>query len=214
MPDRPETETTNDPMTTHKTRAQERAEEIDVSPAALGAEIERLTAELDETRQAGEGYLAALQRERAEFLNYKRRTEGEREAALGLASEFLLAKVLSIADDFDRALEALPGDLRDAAWVDGIVAIDRKVRGLLESEGVSPIDALGQPFDPREHEAISHLPSDRPESEVVAELRKGYRIRDRILRPALVAVSSGGESRPNDAGTSPNGEPGPNPTIH
>jgi molecular chaperone GrpE len=183
MPDRPETETTNDPMTTHKTRAQERAEEIDVSPAALGAEIERLTAELDETRQAGEGYLAALQRERAEFLNYKRRTEGEREAALGLASEFLLAKVLSIADDFDRALEALPGDLRDAAWVDGIVAIDRKVRGLLESE-------------------------------VVAELRKGYRIRDRILRPALVAVSSGGESRPNDAGTSPNGEPGPNPTIH
>jgi molecular chaperone GrpE len=195
-------------MTSHRTRARERADEIDISPTKLIAEIERLTADLATANEAGEGYLAALQRERAEFLNYKRRTESEREATLGLASEILLAKVLSIADDFDRALEALPVELREAAWVDGIVAIDRKLRQLLESEGVRPIEALGQPFDPREHEAISRIPSDRPENEVVAELRRGYRIRDRVLRPVLVAVSNG-DGAPGGAAPPPGGSAPP-----
>jgi molecular chaperone GrpE len=203
-------------MTSHRTRAQERADEIDVSPTALLAEIEQLKADLETAQQAGEGYLAALQRERAEFLNYKRRTESEREATLGLASEILLAKVLSIADDFDRALEALPVELREAAWVDGIVAIDRKLRQLLESEGVRPIEAIGQPFDPREHEAISRLPSDRPENEVVAELRRGYRIRYRVLRPVLVAVSNGDSAGAGGpaADASQNPTTNPNQTQH
>jgi molecular chaperone GrpE len=72
------------------------------------------------------------------------------------------------------------------------VAIDRKLRSLLDSEGVTPIEALGAVFDPTLHEAVSHLPgTGRPEGEVVAEIRRGYRIRDRVLRPALVAVSDG-----------------------
>ena len=178
-------------MTHHRTRAQERSDEIDVSPTALVAEIERLKAELESARAGADEYLAALQRERAEFLNYKRRTAEEREAMLGLANESLLSKVIAIADDFDRAVDAKPAEIADHAWVEGMAAIDRKLRLLLESEGVRPIDAApGRVFDPREHDAIANVPgTDRRDGEIVEEVRRGYRLRDRVLRPALVAVA-------------------------
>ena len=219
------------------TRAQQRAASIDVSPARLAAEIERITRERDLARRqtelareelaklragagavptgaapvgraAGDGrasakanianlmrerddYLAALQRERAEFLNFKRRTTEEREAMLGLAAEALIRKVLALADDFDLAVEHRPETGVDEAWVEGIAAIDRKLRLLLDSEGVSAIDASpGTPFDPREHEAVANVPgTGRPGGEIVEELRRGYRLRDRVIRPALVAVA-------------------------
>ena len=111
---------------------------------------------------------------------------------LGLAGEDLIRKVLTVADDFDRAIEARPASIADDPWFEGIAAIDRKLRGLLESEGVSTIDASpGRPFDPREHEAISNVPgTGRAEGEIVEEIRRGYRLRDRVIRPALVAVAS------------------------
>ena len=166
------------------TRAQQRAAALDVSPAKLAAEIERITRERDLARrqaelakqelariQAGgpiasdggkggpapargkaggnvaelqrerDEYLAALQRERAEFTNYKRRTAEEREAMAGLAAEGLIRKVLALADDFDLAVEHRPTSGIDEGWVEGITAIDRKLRQLLESEGVKTIDA-------------------------------------------------------------------------
>jgi molecular chaperone GrpE len=179
-------------MTTRKTRAEERIDALDVSPTALLAEIEQLKASVDQANALADENLALAQRAAADYANLKRRTEADREATLGLASEALLGKVIALADDFDRAVEALPSELRDQPWIDGVVAIDRKLRLLLESEGVSPIEALGRPFDPREHEAIAHAPgSGRPEGEVVAEIRRGYRLRERVLRPALVAVSDG-----------------------
>lgn len=230
------------------TRAQQRAAAIDVSPARLAAEIERLTRERDLARRqtelareelarlqaAGPGghagppapgphaagptrgpggraggdgrstkanaedlarerdeYLAALQRERAEFMNFKRRTSEEREAMLGLAAEGLIRKVLALADDFDLAVEHRPETGVDEAWVEGIAAIDRKLRALLESEGVSRIDAApGLQFDPHQHEAVANVPgTGRPGGEIVEELRRGYRLRDRVIRPALVAVA-------------------------
>ena len=183
----------DDPRPTHRrTRAQERVEALDVSPTRLLAEIERLKGELDAAREQAEEYLAGLQRERAEFLNYKRRTAEEREASLGLASESLLRKVLALADDFDRAIEARPDELAGDPWVEGIAAIARKLRVLLESEGVSPIEAaVGARFDPREHEAIANVGgTGRPEGEIVGEAQRGYRIRERVLRPALVAVAA------------------------
>jgi len=216
-----------------QTRAQQRAAAIDVSPARLAAEIERLTRERDLARRqaelarqelariqtggeiAGDGaakgrksrsgsadatadlqrerdeYLAALQRERAEFLNFKRRSAEEREAMYGLAAESLIRKVLGVADDFDLAIEHRPEGAVDQGWVDGIAAIHRKLLQLLESEGVSAIDASpGQPFDPREHEAVANVPgTGRRGGEIVDELRRGYRLRDRVIRPALVAVA-------------------------
>jgi molecular chaperone GrpE len=177
----------------HRTRAQERADEIDISPTALLAQIETLTAERDDARTTVEEYLAALQRERAEFQNFRRRTAEERMRDLGLAGEDLIRKVLNVADDFDRAIEARPASIADDPWFEGIAAIDRKLRLLLESEGVTEIDAMpGRPFDPREHEAIANVPdTDRPEGEIVEAIRRGYRLRDRVIRPALVAVATG-----------------------
>lgn len=177
---------------TRKTRAQERIDEIDLSPSKLLAQIEELTGEVEAARTKADEYLAGLQRERAEFLNFKRRTAEERERDLGLAGEDLIRKVLAVADDFDRAIEAKPADVAANPWVEGITVIDRKLRSLLESEGVSAIDATpGRPFDPREHDAIATIPgTDRAEGEIVDEIRRGYRLRDRILRPALVAVAA------------------------
>ncbi len=203
------------------TRAQQRAAAIDVSPAKLAAEIERVTRERDlarrqtelareelaKLRAAGGGpsgagpsagpapsikrgdgrsaakgisiddvlrerdeFLAALQRERAEFTNFRRRTSEEREAMLGLAAEALIRKVLALADDFDLAVEHRPENGVDEAWVEGIAAIDRKLRLLLDSEGVSSIDASpGTQFDPREHEAVANVPgTGRPGGEIEA----------------------------------------------
>jgi molecular chaperone GrpE len=158
----------------------------------LSAEIERLSAELEAAKAQAAEHVTTLQRTAAEFQNYRRRTTEEREREAGLASEYLLKKVLTIADDFDRAIDARPAELADNNWAEGIAAIDRKLRGLLESEGVRPIEAVGRPFDPREHEAITSVPATgRPDGEVVAEVQRGYRVRDRVLRPALVAVAAG-----------------------
>ena len=195
-----------------RTRAQQRADEIDISPTKLLAEIERLSGERELALKEKDDYLAALQRERAEFVNFKRRTSDERQAMLGLAAEGLISKVLALADDFDRAIDARPAAIRDDSWVEGIVAIDRKLRQLLESEGVTAIAAApGTPFDPREHAAVASVAdSGHPDGAIVDELRRGYRLRDRVLRPALVAVAAGA---PDAA--SPDGAPAPvEPPVH
>lgn len=188
---------------TRKTRAQERIEELDTSPSALLEQMEGLKAERDEAAAKAEEYLAALQRERAEFTNFKRRTAEERQRELGLAGVDLITKVLNLADDFDRAIEMRPAELADSPWAEGIVAIDRKLRLLLESEGVSAVDATpGTPFDPRDHEAVVSVPgTGRAEGEIVEEIRRGYKLRDRVIRPALVAVAAPGDGS--------DGQPGP-----
>ena len=163
--------------------------------ATLAAEAERLRVELEAAQAEAQEHLASLRRTAADFANFKRRTSEDRERDLGLASESLLRKLLSIADDFDRALAGMPAELAGQSWIDGIVLLDRKLRALLESEGVTPIEVVGKPFDPREHEAVVTLPTPgKPDGEVVAELQRGYRIRDRVLRPAMVAVAGGGDS--------------------
>ncbi len=178
-----------------KTRAQERIDEINISPAALTAQLEAVSAERDEAAAKADEYLASLQRERAEFTNFRRRTADERQQERGLAGVDLIAKVLALADDFDRALESRPADFADNAWVEGIAAIDRKLRLLLESEGVGAVEAVpGTPFDPRQHEAVVSVPgTGRAEGEIVEEVRRGYRLRDRLIRPALVAVAAAPE---------------------
>ena len=182
MPERP-----------HRTRTKVHTDDIDISPTALTEQISVLMTELEAARATADDYLGALQRERAEFQNFKRRTAEERLRDLGLASEDLIRKVLAVADDFDRAIEARPASVAEDPWFEGIAAIDRKLRLLLESEGVTEIDASpGRPFDPREHEAITNVPgTGRPEGEIVEAIRRGYRLRDRVIRPALVAVAAG-----------------------
>jgi molecular chaperone GrpE len=170
--------------------------------AEAGAELEQLRAELEVAQSQAAEHLASLQRTAADFANFRRRTAEDRERELGLASESLLRKLLSIADDFDRALDAMPAELKDESWIEGIVLLDRKLRQLLESEGVTPIEVIGRIFDPREHEAIASVPAPgRPDGEVVAEIQRGYRVRDRVLRPAKVAVAIGGTTDLGDTKT-------------
>jgi molecular chaperone GrpE len=187
----------------HRTRAQERIDEIDISPTKLIAEIEQTTKERDEARAKADEYLAGLQRERAEFLNFKRRTELDQATAISRAADSLRLKVLEALDDFDRAVDARPTSLADDPWAEGIVAIDRKLRALLEREGVRQMDpTVGQRFDPRLHQSLSHVAgSGRPADEIVAEFQRGYMVADRVLRPALVAVSDGA-----DEPAAPNGD--------
>ncbi len=181
---------------TDRSDAPERPGDVDPDRPAGGSppqdEIEALRALLEELGARADEHLALAQRAQADYANLKRRTAEEREMQLGLANENLLAKVVTIADDFDLALDHMPAEARGSPWLDGIAAIDRKLRALLESEGVRPIEALGRPFDPREHDALQHVAgTGRPEGEIVIEIRRGYRLRDRVLRPALVAVSDG-----------------------
>jgi molecular chaperone GrpE len=173
----------------------------DQRPGDAGAELEQLRAELEAAQTQAADHLASLQRTAADFANFRRRTAEDRERELGLASESLLRKLLAIADDFDRALDAMPSDLKGVGWIEGIVLLDRKLRLLLESEGVTPIEAVGRIFDPREHEAVTSVDApERPDGEVLVEMQRGYRVRDRVLRPAMVAVARGGASPGGAAG--------------
>jgi molecular chaperone GrpE len=180
------------PTPHRRTRADDRIAELETSTTALLAKVEELTAERDAALAKADENLVTAQRAAADYANLKRRSEADRERDLDRAREALLSRVVELADDFDLALEHLPPEARDNPWLEGIVAIDRKLRALLEREGVTPIAVLGQPFDPSEHEALSHVTgSGAPDGEIVLEIRRGYRLRDRVLRPALVAVSDG-----------------------
>ncbi|MEY4667134.1 MAG: nucleotide exchange factor GrpE [Chloroflexota bacterium] len=151
----------------------------DLSVALAAATLER-----DEQR-------AAYQRTAADFMNFRRRVAEEREREAGLAAEGLLLKVVGVVDDLDRAIAALPENLAKEAWVEGVTAIQRKMLALLESEEARPFESVGQPFDPREHEAIAQVPdSGKPPGQVLQEHRRGWRIRDRVLRPAVVSVAA------------------------
>jgi molecular chaperone GrpE len=196
----------------HRTRAQERIDSIDISPTKLLADIEELKKELEEARARADEYLAGLQRERAEFLNFKRRTEQDHGAAVSRAADALRLKIVELLDDFDRAVETRPASLAADPWADGIVAIDRKLRVLLEREGVRPMEpTVGQQFDPRLHQALSHVAgSGRPADEIVGEFQRGYWVSDRVLRPALVAVSDGADvAAETDGHHGPDGPDGP-----
>lgn len=196
-----------------RTRAQERIDAVDTSPSAVAAALEKLRSDADAKAAQAQAehdeaiaklaterdeYLAALQRERAEFTNFRQRTAKEREQERGLAGIDLISKVLALADDFDRAIDSRPAELADNSWAEGIAAIDRKLRSLLESEGVTAVESSsGTAFDPREHEAIASVPgTGLPDGVIVEEIRRGYRLRDRLIRPALVAVAQGGDATP------------------
>lgn len=174
-----------------KTRAEERAESVKTpTRIELAERIEALERELTETRARAEEHLYNWQRSAADFANYKRRTDDERALASQFSTAILIGKLLAVLDDFDRALENVPDDAHDG-WIEGITLVERKLRGVLESEGVTPIEATGQPFDPNVHEAVVHEETaEHPDNQVIGELQRGYRLHDRIIRPSLVRVAN------------------------
>jgi len=150
---------------------------------AMPEELEQLSA------QAAE-YLDGWQRARAELANYKKRVERERKDAYKRAAGDIMAQFLDVVDDFERALKDLPAEEETASWVQGIELVHRKMQAILDSYGIETIDAVGQPFDPNLHEAISHEETDLvPEGYVIDVVKQGYRLGDRILRAATVRVA-------------------------
>jgi len=148
--------------------------------------LQNLAEELEQERMRSSEYLEQAQRARAELINYRRRMEQESQNARKFASEHLISRILPVIDDFHRANDSVPAEERDNPWALGMRLIERKMWTILESEGVRPIDAVGKPFDPSIHEAVS-VDADGGDT-VVEEFQRGYTLHDRTIRPAMVKV--------------------------
>jgi molecular chaperone GrpE len=171
----------------------------EVGPPQVEAPAEPETLEaaktlLQEEKEKAQRFLANWQRAEADFANYKRRVEQERSEAMRIANAALIINILPVLDDLERALVSLDIRLTGLTWFDGIRLIYRKLQLVLENAGVSQIEAEGQPFDPRFHEAVMY--GEGEEGKVVAEVQRGYKLRDRVLRPAMVIVGKGKEEKP------------------
>jgi molecular chaperone GrpE len=158
---------------------------------------------LQKEKEEAQRLLANWQRAEADFVNYKRRVEQERGEAARLANAALIINILPVLDDLERALASLNIQLVGLTWFDGIRLIYRKLLLVLESAGVSQIEAEGQPFDPRYHEAVMY--GEGEEGKVVAEVQRGYKLNDRVLRPAMVVVGKGKEQKPPEGEENPPG---------
>ena len=150
------------------------------SVAELQEQLAAARTEVDEMRDR-------WQRSAADFSNYRRRQQFDQEEASKYAAAPTLTDLLPIADNFERAFTALPGELVQFTWIQGIAQIAQLVMQTLQRHGVRPIDALNQPFDPRYHEAVMHEEGEGAHT-VLQVFQAGYTLHERVLRPALVKV--------------------------
>jgi molecular chaperone GrpE len=170
-------------------------EAVDIVPQSAEAgqpdQLAALQSSLEAVKAQAAEYLDGWQRARAEFANFKKRMEAEREEVRSRCNEALLLNLLPVVDDFERAFQTVPPELSEVPWVNGVAMIWHKLQTLVESEKVVPIQAIGQPFDPQRHEAVMQEETTaHPDGTVVAEIRRGYQRGERVLRPALVKVAN------------------------
>ena len=170
-------------MTATPTRVelQQRVEELE-------QELERLRASADEAEAKRVEYLHDLKRLAADFENYRKRVARDQEALVARAHERLVKDLLPVLDDLERALVAAQ-DHEEAKLEEGVRLVHRELASLLSREGLAEIETDGQ-FDPHVHEALLAQPSDQDEGSVVEVIQKGYRLGDRVLRPARVVVAA------------------------
>lgn len=172
---------------------------------AVAEETEALRRELEEERKKSAEYYDQWLRSVAELRNYKKRVEQEREQMAQEAASSLVLRLLPILDDFERALAVLPDEkLLRFSWIEGVVLIYRRLQAVLEQHGLRAIEAVGKPFDPYFHEAVlfEEVPAEQ-DGLVLAELQKGYKWGERLLRPALVKVGKGRVTPPEAAQEAP-----------
>jgi molecular chaperone GrpE len=152
----------------------------------------RLEAELTAAREEAERYRERWVRERADFENLKKRAERERSEAVRFGTERLVSDLLGVVDDLERAIRAAEEGPGGGALLDGVRLVVKSLLDVLARHGVTRVEAHGQTFDPTHHEAVAHLESDvHGAGMVIEEHRGGFRLNDRLLRPALVSVSKG-----------------------
>jgi len=161
-------------------------EDGDETHSGVSEDVDSLQEQLRAERERAKGYLASWQRTQADLENFRRRVQQERGESLDLANSTLVAKLLSAMDDLELAFSRPSSEMRKAAWVEGARISFGKLKGALESEGLKPIEAVGQEFDPRLHEAVMKRPG--ADGMVLEEVQKGYVLNGRLLRPSLVVV--------------------------
>jgi len=168
-------------------RPEETAEE---APEQQEEDFDALKEKLEEERKKADEYLERWKRSAAEFSNYRKRQDKERNELVKFSNAVLITKLLPVLDDLERAFRTLPDELRNFTWIDGIFLVERKLRALLEQEGLEAIEAQGKPFDPAYHQAIMYEETTEGDDAVVLEeLQKGYKLNNKVLRPTLVKVS-------------------------
>jgi len=188
-----------------QTRAEEIQDAVEepaetANDAAGGAEVQTETAVaepptmeqlLAAAQVEAEDYKDRWMRSQAEFANARKRMEKQRIDAYSNATANVIDKLLPIVDDFERAMENLPPEIQSHSWLEGIQLVQRKLLATLDTFNVTSIDAVGQPFDPNLHEAITQEMTDAYESGMVCRvLQTGYKIGDRVIRPSLVVVAA------------------------
>lgn len=150
---------------------------------------EELVQRIEQLEQESSSYKDQYLRSAAEMRNYKRRTEQDRADLIRNAGASVLMKLLPVLDDFDLAMAHVPAEVAALPWFNGIRLMHTKLETMLEGEGVKPIEALGDVFDPNRHEAVMHeMVGPDMAGRVTAELRRGYTLHERIIRPTLVKV--------------------------
>jgi molecular chaperone GrpE len=166
---------------------------IDQLPATTATSTAAAEAPEDVLRQRDE-YYDLLLRKTAEFDNFRKRTERERQNLWEAAAADLIQELLPLVDDMERALRSEPGADSAEAYRRGVELIHRQLMEILRKRGVRPIEALGADFDPYYHQAVAHEPAEgHREGEVTEEFRRGYMLGDRLLRPSMVKVAKGAQ---------------------
>jgi molecular chaperone GrpE len=147
----------------------------------------KVKAKIDEVAEL-KGQLLRVQ---ADFDNYRKRTQKEREEFAQFLNTDLIMRIIPTLDNFQLALKHLPAELEGNAWVQGIWHIEKQLEQTLSDEGVTEIPSLGQKFDHNIHEAIEEVLSEKPPGEIIEEILRGYKLKDKIIRHAKVKVSKG-----------------------
>jgi len=178
----------NDPAKDQKNSASGAADTTAADGKATQTSME---AQLAEAQAKAAEYLDGWQRARADFVNYRKRSDQERSEAYGNATVDALRKILPVIDDFDRAISNIPAGKAEDDVIKGFILIHRKLTNLLESAGITVINPIGQRFDPKFHEAIGQDESiDVPSGHITTVLQKGYVHGDKVLRPAMVRIAA------------------------
>ena len=152
-------------------------------------ESEDLASALEQEKERADRNLANWQRAQADLANYKKRAEQEKQELAKFANAALIGSLLTLVDDFDRARSTIPESILGMTWVEGLFLIERKLTTTLEAAGLSQINALGEDFNPSLHEAVMH--GEGSDGKVIEEFQKGYKLHDRVIRPAMVKVGQG-----------------------
>lgn len=179
-------------------KISEAAEETAEEKETVTLSREEYDALLQEAAQAREQYLLAV----ADFENYRKRVQKEKEDIVCFANEKLIHELLPILDNLQRALSMKLDQAGADSFLEGVHMVSSQLHSVLSSCGLEPVEAVGSPFDPKYHEAVGVLPSEEhDEGTVISELQKGYRLKGKVLRPSMVHVA-GQPSVNKDSGDS------------